>query len=493
MRAARVVLCLALLPPAAALVGELDEPLHGEHTFRQAHVAANVEKYVSDGLSLRPSAYNVDVPGALFDFPLYQLGVAALCRTTGLAPLPAARAVNVAVWAATLLSVAGLLRTLGAGAIERAFAVGLVAWSPLAAFYAPTPLVDPLAVWLSLLSLAGYLRWDARGGRGALASMLLAGVLACLVKNPVYLPFLVALGVERLRRRGARALLAPGFVALVAACGLTVVLFKLYSNHVNQAGAFLAPDEAAAYFGTWADRLRRKYWRALAESLGDKVLPAAAGLTALLGLAWGGRPKSRQRSLGIGLACGVALTLLLFFGRHREHDYYQLACVVPAAVLAGRGLTRVLAAARLARARGRPALAWLGRAAPAAVLVAGAVSAQATWRAMGEVPGAAELQARGAWLQAHTRPGDFVAVVVGGDASNWDPSHLYFARRDGSNLAHAEVTPETLAVLRARFPGYRRVLLYVPWTQRAATDERLRALDTRALESGEMGDLYEVF
>jgi hypothetical protein len=493
VQAARVVLALALAPPATALLGELDEPLHGAHTFRQAHVAANIEKYVSGGLSLRPSAYNVDVPGALFDFPLYQLGVAALVRATGLPPLETARAVNVGLWAATLLAGAALLRELRAGAVERALALGLVAWSPLLAFYAPTPLVDPLAVLLSLLSLLGYLRWDARGGRAAATLMWLTGVLACLIKNPVYLPVLMAMGCERLRRRGARSLLQPGFFALVAASGLAVVLFKLYSNHVNQSGAFLPADEAAAYFGTWADRLRRKYWRALAESLGERVLPTAAGLTALLGLAWGGRSRSRLRAVGIGLACGVALTLLLFFGRHREHDYYQLAFVFPAALLAGRGLTRALAAARLARARGRPLLARLGQAAVLAVLAAGAASAQATWRAMGDVPGAAELQARGAWLRAHTRPGDFVAVVVGGDAANWDPSHLYFAQRDGSNLAHAEVTPETFAELRARFPGYRRVLLFVPWTQRAAMAARLPALDARPLDSGETGDLYEIF
>lgn len=490
---ARLGLALALAPAFVALLGELHEPLHGAHVFRQAHVAANVEKYVRNGLSLRPAAYNVDVPGALFDFPAYQLVVATLCRTFGWPALPAARAVNIAILAATLVVVARLLARLGAGATERAFALGLCAWSPLNLFYGATPLSDPLAVLLALTSLLAYLEWDAHGGQCAYLGLLVAGVLATLIKNPVYLPFLIGLGYDRLRRRGARALVTPGFVFFAASIVAAVVLFKLYSNHVNATDGFLPPEEAGAYFGTWADRLRRKFWRALWASLCTRVLPEPAGLAALCGLVLLlGRGRCRRRSLAAGLACGVALTLGLFFGRHREHDYYQLPFVFPAALWAALAMQRLLLFGLAARRARRPALALAAACALVGLVAQSASAARATWGAMSATPGAAELRARGEWLQAHTQAEDVVAVVVGSDEGNWDPSHLYFAQRDGSNLAHSEVTPTAFAALRARFPGRPRLLLFVPWPQRQALEPRVVALELHALVSDEVGDLYEV-
>lgn len=485
---ARVLLVAALLPAFALMLGELRQPLRGEHTFRQAHVAANIEKYVAHGLSLRPEAYNVDVPGALFDFPLYQLGVAWLCRTFGLPPVPTARAVNIALFALTLVVASRLMALAGASAGERALGLTFFAWSPLNLFFWATPFVDPLAVLAALLSVAGYLRWE-RGLRGGYVTMLGAGVVATLVKNPLYLPFAVALAWDRLRRRGPRALLAPAFVAFALALGAAVVLFKLHANEVNAAGAFLVRDEAEAYFGTLHDRLRGKYWRALLASFATKVLPGGAGALALAGLAllpW--RAKRRGSTLYAGLAWGVALTTLLFFGRHREHDYYQLPFVFPAAALAGYATQRMLVAASSSRRR---AVVWSARAVLAVILAASAHAAHATWRVMLETPGPAELRARGEWIQAHTRPDDFVAVVVGSDARNWDPSHLYFAQRDGCNLARSEVTAQTLAALAERaHAAYGRFLVFVPWPQREAMAGRLEELGAQQQAAGDAGDLY---
>lgn len=485
---ARTLLFAALLPAFALMLGELRQPLRGEHTFRQAHVAANVEKYLSHGSSLRPETYNLDVPGALFDFPVYQLAVAWACRTFGLPPVPTARALNIALFALTLFVAARLLAATGATAGERALSLAFFAWSPLNLFFWATPFVDPSAVLASLVSLLGYVRWE-RGRAGGYAAMLTAGVLATLIKNPLYLPFFVSIAWARARRRGLRALLAPAFAAFALSVAAAVVLFKLYANHVNHSGAFLMPDEAEAYFGTWHDRLRRKYWRALLAALGAKLLPPAAGLVALLGLAvFAWRARRRFRALGTGLALGAGITLLLFFGRHREHDYYQLPFVFPAALFAGYGAQRLLVAGAASRRRWGVGLA---RASVFMLLALTALSAHATWREMIATPGPAELRTRGEWLQAHTRSDDFVAVVVGTDARNWDPSHLYFAQRDGCNLARSEVTAEMLAELRRRtLAGHRRVFVFVPWPQRALMAARLEALGARLEAAGGVGDLY---
>lgn len=489
--AARVLLLAALAPAVALMLGELGQPLRGAHTFRQAHVAANIEKYVAEGLSLRPQAYNVDVPGSLFDFPVYQLGVAWLCRALELPPVPTARAVNIALFALTLAVGARLLALVGAGSLERALSLAFFAWSPLNLFFWATPFVDPLAVLASLASLVGYVSWERGRSRGY-ATLVSCGVLATLVKNPLYLPFGVALAWERARRRGPRALVTPAFLAFGLALGAAVVLFKLHSNHVNQAGGFLQADEAEAYFGSLDDRVRRKYWRALLASFTLKVLPPSAGLMALLGLAvFAWRARRRWRGLHSGLALGTAVTALLFFGRHREHDYYQLPFVFPAAAFAGYGARHLLAAAAASRRR---AAVWAARALVTLVLALSAAAGWSTWREMISVPGPAELRTRGEWVQAHTRRDDFVAVVVGTDALNWDPSHLYFAQRDGCNLARSEVTRDKLGALWGRAQaGHRRFFLFVPWPQREALADHLPGLDLRLAATGDVGDLYRVW
>ena len=58
-----------LLSAVAMMVKDLGAPIHGNFYFRQAHVAANIEYFVRNGLSLVPTTYNLDVPYAIFDFP----------------------------------------------------------------------------------------------------------------------------------------------------------------------------------------------------------------------------------------------------------------------------------------------------------------------------------------------------------------------------------------------------------------------------------------
>lgn len=496
----RAVVFLALLLALACLLLPLHAPLRGAHTFRQTHVAGNIEKYVAHGLSLRPATYNLDTPGQLYDFPLYQLAAAGLCRATGWPVLVVARALNVLGVLGVWLLAAALMRRAQMPASQRATTLVLLAWSPLLLFYGAVPHVDVLALALSMLSLACYLRWsDARLSNTAgrfdaplnYALMLVAGVAATLIKNPVFLPFFVGMAWHRLRCRGPRALLTPAFAAFTAALLAAVVGFKLYANHVNGVAGFLAPEEAQAYFGPPGDRLRRKFWRPILEALGFEVLPACAALLALLAL-----PSLRRRvrgphaTLSVGLFGGVLAALLLFFNRHREHDYYQLPFVFPLALLAGLTVQRVHVRARALRRHGwRVAPAALALALSVGAAVALVSAAQRTWLLWQGPPG--EVTERGAFLQAHTRPDDFVAFVVGAQPGNWDPTHLYFAQRDGWNLARSEVTRATFAALRTRLAGrYRRLFVFVPWPSVEECAPELRALGARLAVDADVGQLY---
>lgn len=487
------LLLAGLLPALALMLAGLGQPLHGEHVFRQAHVAGNVEKFVRDGLSLRPSAYNQDVPGALFEFPAYSWLVAAFCRATGAAPVPAARAASVLLFVLCLAVLDAVWRACGLRRPARLAGLLACAWAPLDLFYFQVPLPDGLALLLGLLSLLCWLRLEraAPGPRRLawLLGLLASALLATLIKNPLYLPFAVGLGYDRLARRGPRGLWTRELGLLAVALAAAVVGFKLYSNAVNQTPGFLPREEAEAFFGTWRDRLRPRFWRALGGAFTTRVCPPATLALVLGGVAvtlW--RPRARA-GLRLGLLAGALVALGLFFNRHREHAYYQLPFVPILAGFAGGLPALGLALARRRRSRALAALtaaAGLGLALLAARQgAAGLALMQANWQ-----PLVAE---RGDWIAAHSRPDDFVVYVLGLREDNWDPAPLYFARRDGFNLSRAQVGHDRLAELHRRFAGrYGRFLVYCPPVALEELDGRLTRLGAQPLADGSPGRLYRL-
>jgi hypothetical protein len=492
-----VLTVLMVAPALALMLLGLREPLHGEHVFRQTHVTANIEKFLAHGLSLRPETYNQDVPAALFEFPLYTWLVTCICRIVGSAPVPTARLTNVIIFILTLYTLNVLWRRSGARRTQRFFGLAVFAYAPLDLFYFQVPLPDPLALLLALCSLLAYLSWDeAQPGRArtrAFAAWIASALLSALIKNPLYLPYAVAIVWHRWRRRGLRTLMAPAFLAFVVALAAVVVGFKLYSNHVNSIGAFLDPAESVAYFGALGDRLRPRFWRLLAAAFTTHAaVPVTLGLAALGVVLYVLRGRNRARALHLGLCIGSALTLLVFFNRHHEHPYYQMpfepvlsffAAFVPAQA-------EVWLRWRTQRHWARVWLVRFASAALVAVLGLQGVTHLTTMSKHWDVG----LADRGAFLAGSTDPDDFVVYVLGRRADNWEPSYLYFARRDGYNLVRSHLTYARLAELQRKFaPTHRCFLVFSPAAWVDDVNERLLALGARVVANDdELGRLYRL-
>ncbi len=490
LRAVLLVLAFALM-----LAG-LGEPLRGTHTFRQSHVAANIEKYIADGLSLVPSTYNLDVPGHLFGFPAYQLVVAWLCRAFDFAPLPTARAVNIAVLALVLLLTDRLLAASHvARSVRLSVGISLIV-SPLNLFYYQVPIGDPLAILASLVSLVGYVRWDrrpnGREGAVAFAGMLAGGVLATVIKNPVYFPFCIAIVWHRWYRRGWRGLVSPGFTAFAAAMGATVLGFQLFSDAVNHPSGFLAAEEANA-FGSFHWYLRPPAWARIARSLLKEVLPPFGSVLALVALAvFARRTKTRYAALYTGLMIGVVSTLVIFFNHERQHDYYQLPFVLPFAFFSGFALHLILVAGRAARRAGRRRLALCALPSALLLVLLNAATGYAAYRGLLDVR-TDLLRMRGAWVREHTRPDDFVIFVTGPSATSWNPEHLYHVKRDGYNLPRRAVGDRALVEIYQRFgQRYSRVLVFVPQARSDDLCGRLAALGAGRLAEHKEWALFEL-
>ena len=479
---ARSGLVLAIAVVLVVIALRWDRPLAGHHLFRQAHVAANVETFVASGLSLVPRTYNFDAPFAMFDFPAYEVLVAALCRLGRLPALPTARVVSGLLLLALVVVLARVLAEVGIRGSRASCALLFVAASPLVLFYSTSPIPDGLALLFSALSLWAFVRWDAAGGAASYLALAGAGALAALVKSPVYLPVFLAVLWVRFRRHGLRGLVDPAVVAYVAFVGATVVWFKLFSNAVNGQAEFLTGWEEAQYFGPLRDRLNPAYWWPVVVGLGTLALnPLTFALVPVGAMRLARRGRGRL-SVVVGLLVGSAITLGVFFSRCRVHSYYLLPFVFPLAIASAVGLAAVRGWFR--RHGSRRVAAWLPAAAVALTLVVCGsqlreMSTPLPW-----------IESRGRWIQERTDPRDFVVYVVTGDEGNWNPEYLYFAKRDGYNLWRGRLTRQDLATLYVRFAATHRAL-YV-FSADAEADAALDALGAPEVAADRRRRLYRL-
>jgi hypothetical protein len=477
----RLALVLVLSGAVLVLARSLTSEIYGNFYFRQAHVAANIELYLAHGLSLRPETYNLDIPYSLFDFPAYQLLVAALSRAADTPPLLTARLVSILTFLLSALVIERILAACRVSSLHRTLTVLFFSIAPLNLFYFQCPMPDCLAVASSLVSLYGYVLWDSKPPRKRLGLVLLlgGGVLATLIKNPVYLPFFAGILAHALMKHRATLFRRWEIVVFVLAIGASVVGFKVFSNRVNNVAGFFDTTETSDYFGPIADRADARSWRRILRVFTHETeTPMAFFLTVLGAGLYAARSRSRYKALFLGLLIGIALTLLVFFNRFTWHDYYQLAFVFPLAFFAAYSLVHLKA-----RVRGR-----LGRRTTAfALLLAGA--AAIAWSVASldllETTPTAEIRTSGEWIRDRTSPDDFVIYVVESeDLRDWNPVFLYFAKRFGYNVTtrRLEHHRETLPRLERRFATAGRLLVFCP----RAVEPRLAPL----IESAK-GDLFD--
>jgi hypothetical protein len=487
------VFVLALVPMSTAL----RKPVHGHFYFRQAHVMANIEKYLEDGLSLRPETYNKDVPYSLFDFPAYEILVASWVKLFGSDPLLVSRAFSLLCFAATFFLLDRLLAATGTPPATALMVVLLFAISPLCLFYFVTPLVDVLAIPLSVASLYAFVRYRAvaapASARGWFWMMTVAGALATLIKNPVYLPVFCAILLFGTLRSGLRFLLDRDTLGFGAAILAAVVLFKLYSNRVNGVGAFLSSSESIAYFGPLEDRLDPRSWKRILRVEQEEMLNSVTWVLAVVGLVlYALRSRSEYKGLYLGLIGGALAALLVFFSRYTWHDYYQLPMELPLAFCAAYGLQTVAEGSNRIASRRK----WARRAFALLVPAVLALSVYDGLRGFREVASTPTdwIERNGDWIRGRTTPEDFVVYVLDtSDRRDWNPVFLYFAKRDGYNLSKKRVGPRVLSSIGNRFgPEYGRILIFCPVQLRQELRPRLERSHASLVEVGPAGDLYQL-
>ena len=449
---------LVILVVAVGLAAtRVSNPLLGEHTFRQSMVASNIEAFVAKGNSLVPALPNKDHSTTLFDFPFYQWLAAAVGKLTGLSAAESGRIVNLALFALTFLLLDDVMARTSVTAPQRMFSLALFAFAPLTLFDYSALFPDVLAIALSIASLGAYLRSEeaTRPARryGWFLAVIGFSVTCLFIKNPVYLPVMSAIVVQRWASKGWRSVCSRDLVLLGTTSVATIITFKIVSAHINGSELFAA-WERYWFFSNWADRTAPDHYVVLAKWIGSRILNPLTLVCAAggVGLLW--HSHHPYRGLYVGWLGGCLLVTAIFFNLHWRHDYYLLPFVFPLAFPVGYLLGSLWD--KLQRSESTRTLRVVG------LLALAAVSGVFSWTYYQKMtPAPIEPLENGRWIQSHTGKGDFVIYVLA--QYTWAPTYLYFAKRDGFNLSVANLSLSHVEEIRRTYGSkYRTLYLYVP-------------------------------
>ena len=464
----RVALALILLLGGLLRLYHLNDSFLDAHAWRQLDTAAMARNfYEGPFLPLDPRVDWGGRNGYLeAEFPLVPAVIAVVYRVAGLHEV-LGRLVIIATALGLIWAVYRLALALdGRLAVARAAAF-LIALSPAAVFFGRIVIPDTPMMFLSVVSLVGFVEFGRRDSRNWLLAGAAALALACLLKLPaVFLGPAVVAALVHARGwrvfRDYRVWLA-GVVplALTAAwywhahliferTGLTMGILGAPTKFYP---AYVSPGPWPSIYSKWStaalltdynfyERMLVRFYHFLLMPVGF----AGAILGAVVWRGWG-RPV-----LATWLAANVVF-LFIAGEVHRVHEYYQLPFVVIGAIYFG-AVAWPLFEGEWIRTRVAPGARGLAIAGTV-LLAIGLVSfyASSVTQAYFTPRGMAErMQQAGQAIDRATADNDLAVVVD--DYGIMSPILLYFAHLKGWSFDVGDLTPQVVDNLRRQGARY---------------------------------------
>jgi hypothetical protein len=347
-----VLLCTAATYASWNCITTWNQPLLEQHPFRQTQTALITYWFLREGFSL---AYQTPVLGypwsVPFEFPFYQLLVAAVTTVTGLPLGQVGRMVSFTFFLLSLLPLYQLTKALNLDVAVFLITGTLFLLSPVCLFWGRTFMIESCALFLALMFLVCFVRgmraadttkrWyyvlgaTAFGVLGALTKvttfamffLLAVGMLAYLVTRP----FMASTPGSRGTVLLSLVKLHWPYVLVLMAPVITTHYWVAFTDSVKSLSplcTWLTSTNMWEWnFGTLAQRLSVKLWhrvvwqRAVQEAIGVK--PAMfLGATVLICV------RRQLLALILVLVTAYIGVFLLFTNLHMVHNYYQYANAV---------------------------------------------------------------------------------------------------------------------------------------------------------------------
>ena len=464
-------LCAAILLAGILLLGlycrirYFYADLAGLHLFRQSHVASNIYYFIQNGISVSTEMFTKNMEYKIFDFPLYQQIVAILCNLLGTDLVLTGRIVNIFIYCVTYLVLYRIMVNCESNVRLMLSVLLFYSLSPLDIFYSRAILPDNLAILLGFQSLLCFLRWQQKKPSVIVnyLGMVLTGILATLIKNPVYLPILISIGVWFVFHGEYRRLYSVSMLFLLIVIAATVIVFKLYTNYVN-VHSFSTPTwEYSWYFSNISERLRPITYMRIIDRLFLEIVPPPVCLLCLLGISlYGLNIRNRnEAALVIGLSAGAMVTMFVFLNVNSLHNYYQLPYVFIICFFAGYFVERFwVHLNKLIMHSLRPVSRRILKGLWGIIFWGFILHVTQFYMLPRNEPEA--LMTAGNFLQANTPPKSFLLYVIRRE-TYWDPSYLYYAKREGYNIGSSQLNSSFIQDVIAKYKDdYESIYLYVP-------------------------------
>lgn len=413
-----------------ALLPSIGQTLVESHAHRQTQTAYTALLYAESGIDLlRPPLPTLGPPGSVpQEFPLFQ-AMGALLIQAGVGADVAMRLTGLICAVAAALATYFLARRLVS---PTAATTALLAFlfNPIAWMYGRASLIEYLAVAGSVGFLYFVSRWMDEGRATHWAAAGIAGLVGIGVKITTggFLVLPALLWRSPSGRWGFQRLSVWFLVAGIVALGMAWSLYAEGVREETPASQFLSlRNQVAWFFGEPLQRFDPAAWRI--------PLVAILALTGFGVLAWAPiaaaqARASTQRAFLLALLSLSALMPLLLFNLYAIHDYYWIA--VSPAVAIGMGLGVDWLRARWRRR-------WIRR---LGIGLAGAwaatiVGMAPSWTLIYRTPqDEARAMAMAAFIREQSEPDDWVVQTGWG----WDPTFLYYARRQGLAVPGSDPT-----------------------------------------------------
>lgn len=312
-------------------------PLTGHWRFRETQTAWPVRVFLENGFHIDYETPVLGAPWTIpFEFPTYQICVAALVKISGLPLEEAGRGVTLffAYGAFALLGV--LITRLSGSRAAGICSAALCLVSPVYLYGSRTFVIESTALFFTVAFVLATHEFLTRPRIFTLVLLLIAGAIAGPTKATTYCVGLV--GVVGLVARHVQqawpfrreamprwplslsfvfAILIPFFLTLAWTHHTDVLKLK------NELAAFITSDALRGWnFGTWKQRLDFATWEQLAAWINYAILGTPiTWLVGLLIVVAGGV----RRDIGFILTAMFASGFLVFTNLYLVHEYYHYA------------------------------------------------------------------------------------------------------------------------------------------------------------------------
>ncbi|GAK50568.1 glycosyl transferase family protein [Candidatus Moduliflexus flocculans] len=441
--------------------------IDGHHIFRQTHVASNIYYFLKDGISISPKMFTQNQTYKIFDFPLYQMIIAILCTALDSQIVMTARACNLLIYCFTYVTLYGIMVHCKTNKRVIFFTLFFYSISPLNVFYNRAIIPDNLGIFLGFQSLFYFLLWDKKTIISwYYVAMVGTGILTTLIKNPIYLPIMCTIFLWFIFHHHIRVFYSLRVGLFVFSIGVTVVFYKLFSNYIN-IHSFKTPSwEFAWYFSTLPQRFQTITYMAIINRFFFEVVFPPVFMLFIIGFPLyllnyrNYLKKQEEFVVMLGLQGGSLLTILLFLNVNRIHNYYQMPYVFITCFFSAYGINVVFTQINKLIMSYNFSTKLIIKAMLMTVFIVFFLHTVRFSLFTNKEPH--DMIEAGNFIHTNTPAEAFIFYVKTDD---WDPSFLYYAKREGYNVGIEQLSESFLQDKIEEYTKfYRQFYLYLPNT-----------------------------